>query len=302
MVAVWDPLEQYDPLRPNDYNEFKVWKQKDRIDKRERLAEQRRMEDLKRNRRSNSYSDSEGTGSEDERPRKTGLFSYSVNYFSQCRWFHAGRYHDCYDHWSRADDERRGFGSAPAQHDHPPVMVDRNLTGDEAFQRRLALSASIRPRSPLPAAPAPASSSHAEDEDEDTIPGLSMGFAPSPPPLAESGEEAYLRRVAMSTVVRPPQTLPVVSPPSPPILAYNPFAPPSAPPPPPGPPGVVPGAFEDRAKAAAAIAAKLGALVAATGSASVPVLPTPAPHEDDTSSKRSVHISLHIFTPPSSII
>lgn len=75
MVNIWDPTEPYDPLRPNDYNEYKLWKQKDRIDRRERLVEQRRQEDRKRTRGSGSYSDSEGTGSEDERPRKTGMWS-----------------------------------------------------------------------------------------------------------------------------------------------------------------------------------------------------------------------------------
>lgn len=72
LVATWEPLEPYDPLRPNDYNEFKAWKQKDRIERRERLAEERRLEERKRSRRSNSYSDSDATDSEDERPRKTG--------------------------------------------------------------------------------------------------------------------------------------------------------------------------------------------------------------------------------------
>jgi hypothetical protein len=83
-------MEQYDPLRPNDYNEFKVWKQKDRIQKREQLAAQRRLEDRKRNWRSNSYSDSNGTGSEDERPRKTGWFSHSINDVAQFRCFSQG--------------------------------------------------------------------------------------------------------------------------------------------------------------------------------------------------------------------
>ncbi|KAJ6596814.1 hypothetical protein DFH09DRAFT_1243973 [Mycena vulgaris] len=128
-ISVWDPTEPYDPLRPNDYNEFKVWKQKDRIDRRERLVEEQRREARKRGRRDGSYSDSDGTGSDDdERPKKTG------------------RYEETIDHWSRAEDEKRGLG-APAA---PPV----DLTGDEAFQRRLAMSAA-RPPPPPPRPPPP---------------------------------------------------------------------------------------------------------------------------------------------------
>ncbi|KAJ6630712.1 hypothetical protein B0H10DRAFT_847281 [Mycena sp. CBHHK59/15] len=236
LISVWDPTEPYDPLRPNDYNEFKVWKQKDRIDRRERLAEERRREDRKRGRRSNSYSDSDGTPSEDEeRPRKTG------------------RYEETDDHWSRGDDEKRGLGAPP-----PP-----NLSGDEAFQRRLAMSAARRLASPPPPPPAHPAAAPA---DEDAIPGLSFGSsAPSPPPPTETGDEAYLRRVAMASVSRPPPPPP--RPDSPPTLAYNPFAPPSVPPPP-GPPPSMAAALEARVKAAAAIAARLGALGGASEGAS----------------------------------
>ncbi|KAJ7685108.1 hypothetical protein DFH06DRAFT_1463219 [Mycena polygramma] len=227
MIAVWDPTELYDPLRPNDYNEFKVWKQKDRIDRRERLAEERRREDRKRGRRSGSYSDSENTGSEDDqRPQKTG------------------RYEEV-DRWSRTEEERRAL-TAPAP---PPA----NLTGDEAFQRRLALSAAKRPPSPPATQDFP---SNAPD-DEYAIPGLSL-VSSAPPPPVESGDEAYLRRVAMASLSRPPPPPPARSP-SPPTLAYNPFAPPSVPPPP-GPPPSMAAALDARVKAAAAIAARLGAL------------------------------------------
>jgi len=72
-ITIWDPLEQYDPLRPNDYNDYKIWKQRERIERRERIAEQRRMEERKRSRRSSSHSDSGRSLSDDEPPRKSGM-------------------------------------------------------------------------------------------------------------------------------------------------------------------------------------------------------------------------------------
>lgn len=66
---MWDPLEPYDLLRPNDYNEYKLWKQKDKIDRRAREAEER---ERKRGRGSD-YTDSDDYVSEDERPHKAGM-------------------------------------------------------------------------------------------------------------------------------------------------------------------------------------------------------------------------------------
>ena len=54
-AAVWNPDEAYDPMRPNDYNEFKHWQRRDREERRERILEERRRgDDRKRYRRSSS--------------------------------------------------------------------------------------------------------------------------------------------------------------------------------------------------------------------------------------------------------
>lgn len=173
-----------------------------------------------------------------------------------------GRYEEHFDRWSRADDERpRGLG-APVPLDPMPVAIDRDLSGEEAYQRRLALS-----RAHVPPAPPPITEDvpmEPEDDGGEPIPGLTMSSAAASLPRDESREDAYSRRLAMSpgvalAPVSPPTK--VYEQPDPPELAYNPFAPPSVPPPPPGPPTTVglPD-FESRAKAAAAIAAKLSAL------------------------------------------
>ncbi|KAF8654166.1 hypothetical protein AX16_003695 [Volvariella volvacea WC 439] len=245
-IAIWDPYETYDPLRPNDYNEYKLWKQKERIDRRERLAEQRRQEELKRSRRSGSYSYSEDSASEDERPRKTGRYADTS-----------------YDNWSRADDD----------YSTPPVAIDRSLTGDEAYQRRLAMSGHANTEY----------SSAAPVEPEESTPSANAFNR------AETGEEAYLRRLAMSTKNQNVATVPQPpSPPSPPPLSFNPFAPPSAVPPPPTAPTVSPkldlSSVEDKKKAAAAIAAKLAALANTAPSTST-ASPPPAEEEGTRSSR-----------------
>ncbi|KAG1756493.1 uncharacterized protein EDB91DRAFT_1092958 [Suillus paluster] len=310
VVAVWDPLESYDALKPNDYNEYKIWKQRDRVERAsERAAERKRArEALDRG------SDHTGSDSEGERPKKSGRFD-----------------NGSFDKWSRADDERpRGLGAFT-----PPVQVDRNMSGEEAFQRRLAMSAGAAVGVPS-LTPAPVDHNMSGDEayqrrlvmssggirppafsasasplrqpspggadDEDSIPGLSSSIEPSiPQNRDETGEEAYLRRLAMSSKLRPtaspfePSSLPpapppqptqpatsVPPPPSPPPLAYNPFAPPAnIPPPPPPPSSQIPATFEDRAKAAASIAARLSALAATAGGSGLgSSLPGPPPQEE----------------------
>lgn len=300
-VAVWDPEEQYDPLRPNDYHEYKMYKQREREERRERMLEQRRMEDRKRYRRSSSYSDMEGSGSEDERPRKTGRFGEDV------------------DRWTREDDEpARGLGTATISE---PVVIEKDLTGDEAYQRRLALSAQTGdeayqrrlalsqvtaaapvsatvvtparvPSPPSIPAPAPLRTpfEDTDQNDDDSIPGL-RPLPPTPAaPVAQTGEEAYLRRLARSQSTSPEPT-------SGPTLAYNPFAPPSVPPPPP-PHGSIPEDLNEKIRkgkeAAAAIAAKLKALAPGPGSSASPepsasVSPSPVIVDDGPPKRPDPH-------------
>jgi splicing factor 45 len=215
-------------------------------------------------RKGGSYSDSDYTLSEDEeRPRKAGT-CISLHHPWLDPNLYVGRYGETYDRWSRKGDNKdqdrdRGHDYDEMSMDSTPAPVapaDRDLTGDEAYQRRLAMSGGFRAPSPPP-------------QDQPIIEEITPDTALKD----ETGEEAYLRRVAMSTMHRP-QAQPISQPPpqqpqskfpSPPPLAFNPFAPPSVPPPPP-PPGIggAPAnpAIEEKKKAAAAIAAKLGALAA----------------------------------------
>jgi splicing factor 45 len=63
----WDPDEMYDPARPNDYGEYKAWRERMKAEAR---VQRREMEDRKRARR---RSDSEYTSeSESDRGSERG--------------------------------------------------------------------------------------------------------------------------------------------------------------------------------------------------------------------------------------
>ncbi|KAF8515872.1 hypothetical protein JB92DRAFT_2912946 [Gautieria morchelliformis] len=228
-VVVWDPVEQYDPRRPNDYYEYKTFKQKEREEERQRRAEQRRMEDRKRSRRDSSY-DSDSGSDEDEddrhgRPRK------------------AGRYDD---HWSRDQESDEHTRSVTLQ-SPPPALpsapVDTAMTGEEAYLRRLAMSSKTRPAPPE---------------------ATSIASSAPVPEIADDGEAAYRKRVEASR--------------QPPPFDGAAFAPPPLVPPPPALPGAVSAQpapdLEARIKAqrdaAAAIAARLAAIAPATDATSAP--------------------------------
>ncbi|TFL07630.1 hypothetical protein BDV98DRAFT_558194 [Pterulicium gracile] len=160
-----------------------------------------------------------------------------------------GRYEEHYDRWRPTPAKEKEEQPAFAETSTDPA-------GEEAYLRRLAMSSRPAARPD----PTPAASSFSG---------------------ADPGAEAYQRRSDMderSSIIQPPTTtVPAAAarmptPPSPPTLAYNPFAPPSAPAPPPPPGGGSALTIEQRAKAAAAIAARLGAL---GGSSGAQIAPSP---------------------------
>ena len=160
-----------------------------------------------------------------------------------------GRY-DEYDRWNRdEDDVPQGLGAEPAP-------VDTDMTGDEAYQRRLAMSSG--PQQPTPAVAAVDRNMSGDDAYT-----RRMAMSSSQPlsfPREETGDDVYQHRAAVSSlsIVHQPEPLSELSP----SLAYNPFAPTSVPPPPPGPPPSVEDEVARKREAAAAIAAKLAALAA----------------------------------------
>jgi len=160
-----------------------------------------------------------------------------------------GRYDD-YDHWNRdEDDVPRGLGAHTA-----PVNTD--MTGDEAYQRRLAISSGQQQLTPSVVTVDQVMSG---DDAYARRMAISSGQVPSIS-MEETGDDAYQCRAALSSVSQVHQLEPPRE--SPPPLAYNPFAPVSVPPPPPGPPPSIEDEVARKREAAAAIAAKFGALAA----------------------------------------
>lgn len=124
------------------------------------------------------------------------------------------------------------------------------MTGDEAYQRRLALSSGL-------SQPAPSVAAVSRDLSGDDAYARRLAMSSGQLLKDGAGDDAYQRKVTTS----PPSQ--VHQPPSePPSLAYNPFAPISVPPPPTGPPPSVEDEVARKKEAAAAIAAKFSALAA----------------------------------------
>lgn len=145
--------------------------------------------------------------------------------------------HNRFEQEDEEFDRPHGIGAAPSR----AAPVDVNLTGDEAYQRRLAMSAGIqRPTSPKDVPLAPSFTSAAKstvsapiyEDGDDDVPSFDTPSLSALPTAAETGEEAYLRRLAMSQSQS--QVIPreAAKTPEPSALAYNPFAPSAFVPPP----------------------------------------------------------------------
>ena len=130
------------------------------------------------------------------------------------------------------------------------------MTGDEAYQRRLAISSG--PQQVTPSVVVVDQVMSGDDAYARRM-AMSLGQAPSFS-MEETGDDAYQRRAALSSVSQVHQPEPPRE--ASPSLAYNPFAPVSVPPPPPGPPPSIEDEVARKREAAAAIAAKFGALAA----------------------------------------
>ncbi|CAE6462778.1 unnamed protein product [Rhizoctonia solani] len=289
----WDPMEPYDPRAPNDYYEYKAWKQREHEEYLSRRQAELREESRGRKRswKDDDRSDESDDASEDSRdydrwqnrPRKTGRYERS-------RSTHRSR--------SRSKSRSRSPRRSPEREEPPvrraapsfaPASVSTEeptaaASGEEAYLRRLAMSTRAT-RDPLPSTEEPAA-----------------------PSFASSGDEAYARRLAMSqglsqstpasnpAPIAYPQFAPATQPEAPPEEDPIPSPPVDTPPEPapvpavaPAPTGPAPGSeeFEAQVKArrdaAAAIAARLGKLAGATPNqppAQAPAL-VPAQQESD---------------------
>lgn len=106
----------------------------------------------------------------------------------------SGRYNENDDRWSREDGERArgGLGNTSVINQAP-----QDITGEEAYKRRLAMSSGVQHASLA------TSSASAADSLETTVD--TVVNRPVPPPMrAETGDEVYLRRLAMSQPGPPP--------------------------------------------------------------------------------------------------
>jgi splicing factor 45 len=213
--------------------------------------------------------------------------------------YFSGRYDELADRWQPSDEvgRPRGIGSAALIATGPPPSNEtgeeayqrrlalsqaamKSQTGDEVYQRRLALSQSASTFAPPNQAIVVGEGPMMQDE-EDLPPVRGLGFlASATMPLPASGGPSgtapslppfsppMLRTPpfpppnigALGTPPFPPPGLAVVRSSSPPDLAFNPFAPPTTAPP---PPSALPPSLQDQIAAKRNAAAAIAAKLAA---------------------------------------
>lgn len=155
-IIVWDPFETYDPRHPNDYHEYKTWKRQEREER--RLGEFRKREDRKRPRESSASEYTSDEHSDDGRRRDRKAREYGGALLGPQAHCRPARFHSP----EREDEDMpRGLGArlpdqvpmeaveGEAQDTRP--AIPQPSTGEEAYLRRLAMSRGAAPPAPVPA-------------------------------------------------------------------------------------------------------------------------------------------------------
>ncbi|KAG9019595.1 hypothetical protein FRB90_000059 [Tulasnella sp. 427] len=237
---VWDPMEMYDPARPNDYAEFKAWKQREKME-----AQVRRREEgaYSRRNRDSDYSD-ERSASEDEdgmhwRPKPTRNESPPPQSLREGPPSFARATSTASTAQSGEEAYLRRLAMSNPNALPPPADPESMpQTGDDTYARRAAMSMSsfvpssqplqpssvdldlddeVPPPTP-PSQPQPLPLDELEIQKKKEVaasiaarlaafkssqPPSSETKAPSPPPQPQTGDDAYARRLAMSNAAAP---------------------------------------------------------------------------------------------------
>jgi splicing factor 45 len=210
------PDEQYDPNRPNDLGEYQYYRKKLKEEKR-RLAEEKKKRD-EGSGESSYYSDSE-----DEAPRRDGMFS-SHTYTMEERLMLAPKM------WAPPTSI---YGTQPKSVPPPPPMARAPsppaplASGDDAYARRVAMSQvptgddAYARRQAMSKAPTGDDAYAQRQAMSRPPPDLHRHIQPPPPTTGPSwnqasGDEAYARRAALpqSQHATPSPLMPKFQPPA----------------------------------------------------------------------------------------